>query len=394
MDRGVRKMADRHDEPSVIDEHELVRWLDARVGKLGDYHVGTNAKYGVKYLLNSPWKSDSKRHLAIIPFRGKYGRYKDFKSGKQGSVVDFVMEIDGLGFRDAKSLVVTIDDGYRPPARETQVDPQPRVRKSTIIQRWELKLPEGCIRITSDHAGRDDRLGAAYAYLAGRSMDAGTIEAYYCSEDRRTPEGKLQPLKHRILIAFRDWNDELWYWTARSQSEFRPPRYLEPTQTEGAATKEEVLYCPSWDIHGRAVLVCEGPIDARSVWLAGFPAVATQGSNWYLPQQQTLREFAVKPIFAFDNDEAGIKALHDAAKMWGDECFFAFAPEGEDWNSALRKLGVEGLRRHILENVALVDERTMDMLAWNAGRKQRMLSCRTSTSKTDRRNSRSPRKAC
>lgn len=381
------------EQPSVIDEGALVKWLDARAPKLGDYRVVSSVTHVRKYMLNSPWKPDVKRHLGIFPFRGKYGRFRDYKSGNNGSVIDLIMLIDNVSFDDARSEVVLVDDRRYDAPRALPEEGRVKERHlgSNIIQRWELKLPPGCTQLSSAHAGLDDHLGQAYRYVLSRGMDPDDFEVYYCAEDRKMSNGKTQRLRHRVILPFRDWNGELWYWTARSLSQYLQPRYLEPTQDEGAASKEEVLYAPSWDIHKGPVLVCEGPIDARSLWLCGFKAVATQGSNFYNQQRDTLKEFEIRPIFAFDRDAAGIKALLQAVESWKDPCYYVFPPENHDWNSAMTALGRDRLREHILEKVAYVDEKVIDMLQWSIDTTKRSEQWNASTSKKKDKTS-SPRR--
>jgi DNA primase len=349
--------------PSAIDTSLLESWLDKRSSKLGEY-LRRGSKHGAKYLINSPWRPDVKKHTALFPEMGRYGRYRDYKSGKSGSLVDFVMEVEGIGFREAKDLLVSIDDGYR---RRDAAPPPARIPLSirTNERRWSLKIPDNCIRVTAEHAEDHRGVARALEYMTRRMIDPTVYEAYYCEGERHVG-GRKQNLDNRVLLAFRDWNGELWYWTARTLSDLASPRYLEPTQSEGAASKEEVLFCPGeWDLRDKAVLVCEGPVDAISIKACGLRAVATQGSCWYRQQQDALVEFGIKPVFAFDHDQAGTKALLEAAESWEGQSYYVFAPEGMDWNDALRAMGKEALAKHVAENVLPVDERTVDMLQWN-----------------------------
>jgi DNA primase len=340
-------------DESIIDIKSFENWLQSRASKLGDYVV---TKSGQKYLLNSPWKLDTKRHLAILPFRGKYGRFRDFKSGKNGSVPDFIMEIDGVGFRDAMLLVST--------ANYTPKEKKPEAPKEKLPKKWGGKLPDGCIRIIREDENSDDLISVAYDYIKKRGIDPESYEFYYCSKDTVASNGKRQRLRHRILLAFRDWNGEIWYWTARSLSSVGIPRYIEPEQDGSVTTKEEAMFCPSWDIHGKGVMVCEGAIDAITLHLCGLRSVSIQGSNLFKAQADMLKDFNCKPIWAFDNDEPGKIGLAHALNFWKGESFYIFPPNGYDWNSFYVKHGKKELRRHIVDNMEPVDNRVRDVLSW------------------------------
>lgn len=334
------------DEDSIINEELFEKWLDAKEDRLGDYRFT-----GKKYLLNSPWQSDYKRHLALLPQRFKYGRYRCFKTGKNGSLIDFVMEIDGVGFVQALSLIAP--SSVRPNSRKKHLA---KTKISSFKASWNIDIPKGSILMDRCHIDGTGALRKAARYLIDRRIDPKRTEVYYCPDGRRMPDGRWQDISNRLVFPFRDEDGQLYYWTARAVSPWQEPRYLEPHESEGGAMKESVLYIPDWDIGNRATLILEGPIDAISLASIRFPVVSIQGSNFYSGQMDILKSMNVIPVWAFDTDLPGIKATVKAYEVWRDESYFVFSPAGMDWNKMLVDMGVDAVKQHIVNNIRPLDE--------------------------------------
>ena len=167
-------------------------------------------------------------------------------------------------------------------------------------------------------------------------------------------------------------NGNAIYWSARAMGN-EDPKYLEPDPHDGPADKEAVMYCLDWEkIVGKRVLICEGATDALSLWMAGLPAVSTQGAQYYSLQDMILKGLDVTPVFAFDRDAAGRRAVLGAQKVYGrEDAFFIFPPtkeddpedeKGHDWNSLLVAKGPEYLKTYILRYTRHLDEKTLFMI--------------------------------
>lgn len=167
-------------------------------------------------------------------------------------------------------------------------------------------------------------------------------------------------------------NGNAIYWSARAMGN-EDPKYLEPDPHDGPADKEAVMYCLDWEkIVGKRVLICEGAMDALSLWMAGLPAVSTQGAQYYSLQDMILKGLDVTPVFAFDRDAAGRRAVLGAQKVYGrEDAFFIFPPtkeddpedeKGHDWNSLLVAKGPEYLKTYILRYTRHLDEKTLFMI--------------------------------
>jgi hypothetical protein len=106
-----------------------------------------------------------------------------------------------------------------------------------------------------------------------------------------------------------------------------------------------------FDAKSRSVpfIVTEAPLDALSLAVAGFPAVALCGTTG--PQWLRVRA-ALKPVFlAFDADQAGDDAadeLTPTLESFGATCQ-RLRPEGaKDWNEMLCEIGRDALADFII----------------------------------------------
>lgn len=95
------------------------------------------------------------------------------------------------------------------------------------------------------------------------------------------------------------------------------------------------------------LIITEAPIDALSLAMAGFPAVATIGTSW----PDWLVAVAAKKLtfIAFDNDEAGEKAsLKLTAQLSGVGAKAErLLPSRKDWNEVLLTDGLEALKSQV-----------------------------------------------
>lgn len=105
-----------------------------------------------------------------------------------------------------------------------------------------------------------------------------------------------------------------------------------------------------------AVILTEAPIDALSLAVCGFPALAlcgTSGPDW-LHIVCGLR----RVLLAFDADEAGDQAaiaIYERLRFFGSKCERLPPPEGKDWNECLLKFGSAALTDWLTSAVLLSD---------------------------------------
>ena len=69
----------------------------------------------------------------------------------------------------------------------------------------------------------------------------------------------------------------------------------------------DILY--PFQLSSTELVVCEGPIDARSLQLQGVNATCTTGCSISNNQIEILKQWNGKIIIGYDNDEAGLKGI-------------------------------------------------------------------------------------
>lgn len=348
------------DEPSRIDHSKLLQWLRDHARRIGPFH-----DRGRKILINSPWHDDHKFHCALLPARGKYGRFRDFKTERAGSVVEFVSLIEGTSWRDAaaKVCVSGLDlfaTEVEPPIKDIVVHP-PEPEEPPPAG---MDFPPGLWRVDPDSDNPDVQV--AVTWLQRRAIDPAKHELYVCLEDtqrkvfdKATKETKKQNLFGRIIVPYRNEDRQLVYWTARTIIPDERVRYLEPYTCEVIETKEQTLFCLDWNFGQRDLWLVEGWACATSLYDCGLYSAATGGAQLY--DEQIQRIAAAHPrriIMAYDRDEAGkIAALQSRRKMGcPDNLLVCFPPADCDWNKAFERHGRDGILAHISLNTVPFDD--------------------------------------
>lgn len=349
-----------------INPDKFMDWL-SRQTSLGEVR---ERQGGDKLLICSPFAEDGKFKCGLFPRRGDKGRFHDFKSGEAGDLYAFVMKVEKCDFGQALKKIGANDHSYRP---STKPKALAKERKSVDSLNCELKWPKGLKKIKEDSDNPD--IVKAAAYMKRRGLNPKEVWFYYCTQDHwvdRETRPYKQRLRGRILMPFFGPGGNPIYWSARALGN-EEPKYYEPDPHDGPAAKEAVMYCLDWEkIVGKRVLICEGAMDALSLWMAGLPAVSTQGAQYYALQDMILKGLDASPVFAFDRDVAGRRAVVAAQGVYGrDDAFFVFPPEkeddpeddkGHDWNSLLVAKGAEYVKKYVLSHTRHLDEEALFMI--------------------------------
>lgn len=340
----------RDEKPSLVDEQRFGAWLAKRQGRLGK-----PKGQGRKMLINSPWMADTKHHCALFVRRGRFGRYRDFKSGNAGSLVEFVSKIEGCSKQRARELIC-LPDGEPVTAVAKPKKRQPEAPA------YSFELPAGCLRITPEPAeGESLAMSVARGWLINsRGITPHAQEAYLCTQDRKPPDhienAKRQRLQGRILIPYRDAYGRLIYWTARSPDPDAKPKYLEPYLGEPPVVKEEAVFCPDWGFERHDLWVVEGWACARSLAECGLYALSTGGAQLYQEQLKVIASRHARPVLAFDNDDPGRLAAIRARRAFQRPCLHCEPPSGHDWNSAWLAYGTDQLLAYICRHTRPFDD--------------------------------------
>lgn len=260
-----------------------------------------------------------------------------FGCGEGGDVIGFIKRYENVEFREALEMAAELAGielpSYRPsgPAK-SEVEELIRINEFTAS--YFQKALESSL--------------AAQKYLADRELSPQTLERWRVGFAPDSFEGLVSALRSkgvdlelalRAGVLAKSDNGKIFdrfrgritfpIFDARGQVVAFTARVL-PNAPEDQAkyinSPETVIYNKSKIIFGlnfakdafrelgQAVIV-EGQMDVISVHQSGFKnTVATSGTALTEEQLKILKRFVNKIIFAFDNDEAGQKALWRAAQ--------------------------------------------------------------------------------
>ena len=298
------------------------------------------------------------------------GFYHCFGCGAHGSAFDFVMETEGLNFREAVDKLAA-DVGMQVP-QDSPEERQRAERKKTLYDVVEaacghfeqmLHKPEG---------------QTALAYLKDRGLSDATIKKFrlgYAPERRDDMRTALGPQGHndnelvaagliikrddgstydrfrgRVIFPILDRRSRVVAFGGRTLSDAKDvAKYLNSPETD-LFHKGRLLYAmDTAQIAARAgqsLVVTEGYMDVIVLNQAGFEgAVAPLGTALTEDQIKELWKIMPEPVLCFDGDNAGVRAAKRAAERAmallraGVGLRFAALPSGEDPDSLVQKQG-------------------------------------------------------
>ena len=286
----------------------------------------------------SPFEENDWKHKFSI--NTETGLWQDFKAHRQGNFIQFVAQVEKISYRRAESKIL-----FDSALKDFDLLPKkPTAPTGNLEEDMSSWVP---IDIYSCYDKRE-LVKLAWKYLWDRRLfDIEYVEdaPYYFALD-----GKY---KHRIIIPFKREDETLYYFQARAlwRSDF--PKYLNPESTQ--ARSSTVLYPFKND---EPVVLCEGPLDARCLQLAGVNATATMGSSPSEFQIETIKEAGCDIIIGYDNDVAGAMGADKIEEMRKDfmmpEVSICPPPlKYKDWNEAWEK-GFD-IKTYVEENTKVYD---------------------------------------
>ena len=288
-----------------------------------DYRISSNNR---ELMMPSIFiEGDYKRHMSI---NLENGLWQCFKTGNQGNFIKFYSLVENISYRSAESklLFQGLEEGVWDLWNET-------TKKTDAPTEIRTKLDtSGFIPVNVDSYDSSNQLAIrAWKFLMDRklfNLKEHEEDPYYIAVDGR--------YRGRLIIPFKDYEGEIFFFQARSLMNGVEPKYLNPSSENGVKSSN-ILY--PFDFEREHLCICEGPADAISLNLNGLNATCTVGSTISHVQMQTLREFEGRIILAYDNDEAGqrgIEKFESLRKKYIMPTFSICTPpmKYKDWNEA------------------------------------------------------------
>ena len=291
--------------------------------------------------------------------------YHCFGCGAHGSAIGFLMQYEGLEFRDAVEDLAQ-SAGLQIPEEAAGGRPRPKQGLLEIMERaseffqQSLKQHPAAIeylkqRGLSGEVCRDFGIGYAPASWDALQKHLGTDEATLALMKRggllsQGDRSAYDKFRDRIMFPIHDRRGRVIAFGGRAIAD-DGPKYLNSPETE--------LFHKGHELYGLflarkragkldSLIVVEGYMDVVALAQFGIHnAVATLGTATTPDQATLLLRATDTVIYCFDGDEAGRKAAWKALQATlprlvdGKQAKFLFLPEGEDPDTVVRSEGTE-----------------------------------------------------
>ena len=281
----------------------------------------------------SPWTNERTPSFIISPDKQIW---HDFSSGKGGDIFGFIMEVEGMNFREALEFLarkagVEIETFDSKRSKEIS-EKKERLRKilqisANFYQHMLIRDKEALRyvfrnRKLSKEIVQEFKIG--FAPNGQKTLTNFLLKKGFSINDIRDA-GLLNRFggdifRNRMVIALQDSSGSLVGFTGRViKDEPNAPKYLNTPQT--------LLYDKSSNIFGLSqakneirkagfVVVVEGNMDVISSHQAGVKnVVATAGTAMTVHHLKALGRFSNDVRLCFDSDQAGISATERAISL-------------------------------------------------------------------------------
>lgn len=316
--------------------------------------------------------------------------YKCFGCGNGGDAFRWLIETEGLNFREAVEKLAG-EAGVELPKWSPEDEEREQKKKSLydIVELaakfYEVQLFEPAGREARDYlkgrgldgaAARQFRLGYApsgnglIAHLTGHNVTQDDMIAAGLARPAEDGRPMRDFFFNRVMFPIGDGRGRIIAFGARALEADAKPKYINTGETP-LFSKGTQLYnfatARAAAIKAGTIILAEGYMDVIALVRAGFAhSVAPLGTALTEDQLHLLWRTAPEPILAFDGDAAGLKAAHRAAHLAlphlkpGYSLRFAFLPSGEDPDSFIAANGA-GAMSVLLENAL-----PLSQLLWRA----------------------------
>ncbi|MBR3157376.1 DNA primase [Candidatus Saccharibacteria bacterium] len=281
----------------------------------------------------SPWGVDKTPSFMVSPEKGIW---HDFSANKGGDIFTFIMEVEGVSFREALEKLaaqagVDLSKYHGGDARVSQQKSRARSALSLATKYYQACLVKN--RPVCEYVFYKRNLNRAtvaafkigYAPASGKALTT-VLKKHGFTQQELDTAGLLNRFKsdlfrNRMTVPFIDTSGDVIGFTARVLDKSEP-KYLN--------TPETLLFNKSKFIfglfqakdairHSGYVVIVEGNMDVISSHQAGVKeAVATSGTAMTEQHLKTLSRLTSDIRLAYDGDAAGVKATERAIMMAGD----------------------------------------------------------------------------
>ena len=334
---------------------------------------------GANWWGRCPFHNEKTPSFSVVPDKKMY---YCFGCHKGGGIINFLMEIEDIGFMEAveklakqAGIDVIYDGGSYVPDKENQI-------KDEILKLYERVSGSFHYLLTESDEGKK-----ALSYITNRGVSGEIIKTFnlgYSPRNRNwlykfltsknySPEflektglfsknyKNIAFFSNRLMFPICDRYGKTIAFGGRLL-EGEGPKYLNssdmPQYKKGETVFAFHLALPEIR-KTKSVILCEGYMDVLAFFQADIPyAVAPLGTALTEEQIKLLKSFAATFYLAFDSDKAGQEASYKAIKLCrktGVNVRVLSFTEGKDPAEILQNKGKDGLK-FLLEGAILDDD--------------------------------------
>ena len=336
-------------------------------------------KRGANYVGLSPFANERTPSFTVSPAKGIF---KDFSSGKGGSAVTFLMELEKFTYPEALKWL----------AKKYSIEVEETVE---TIENKEEENHRESLMIVTGYAAKffheslletDEGKSIGLSYFKERGFTNDTIRKFelgYSPDQweaftgQALKDGYLQQFleesglsvkrdngslydryRGRVMFPIHSFTGRVIAFGGRTlKNDKNVPKYVNSPESE-IYHKSNVLY--GLYFAKKAIreedncFLVEGYADVLSVHQAGIEnVVASSGTSLTVEQIRLIGRFTKNITILYDGDPAGIKASLRGLDMILEEGLnvkVVLFPDGHDPDSYVRNFGTNGFKKHIEDN--------------------------------------------
>jgi DNA primase len=336
-------------------------------------------KRGANYIGLSPFANERTPSFTVSPAKGIF---KDFSSGKGGSAVTFLMELEKFTYPEAlkwlakkygievEETVVTEENKEEENRRESLMIVSGYAAKFFQDSLWEtdegqsIGLSYFKERGFTNETIRKFELGYSpdqWEAFSAQALKEGYLEEFIVESGlsvKRENGSLYDRYRGRVMFPIHSYTGRVIAFGGRTlKSDKNVPKYVNSPESE-IYHKSNVLY--GWHLATKAIrsedtcYLVEGYADVISLHQAGVEnVVASSGTSLTVEQITTIQRQTKNVTILYDGDAAGVKASLRGLDLMLDQGLnvnVVLFPDGNDPDSYVRLLGSSAFKKYLIDN--------------------------------------------
>ena len=344
---------------------------------------------GSNWVARCPFHSEKTPSFTVFPATNSY---YCFGCGAGGDVITFVMQAQGLDYREAVEQLAS--EAGVPVEEDGSVQSAgPTIRKSRLLEINKLaaKFYYACLQSPQGERARSyllekrrfteltvRRFGIGYAPESWDALSRHLLAQGVTAEELTLAnlggvgrKGNLyDAFRNRVMFPVFDLSGEVVAFSGRRLNEQDEPKYINTRDTP-AFKKSRVLFGMqiAKNHAEEGLILCEGAPDCIAMQQAGFEnAVATLGTAITGEHARLVARFTKRVFLAYDVDKAGRAATLRGINLLeqvgvGARVISLGDGDSKDPDEFIKNHGAEAFRAKLRESVGQVDYRVGEILS-------------------------------